>query len=172
MSWLGDPHLGARAASLVDGELGDDARDHALAHLAWCEACRAEVAAQRRLKARLGRLRPPDAPDPLVERLLAASAQPDAPPSAPSRAVERRRRPLSTHPRRVRRARVAVVAGVGAAASVAAAFAVGEPHQPPPVTPSVSQYVNQHAVTSDEMPLGRPGGGAAATVSYAGTAAP
>jgi anti-sigma factor RsiW len=166
VSWLGGEHLGPRAAPLVDGELGDDARDRALAHLAWCADCRREVIAQRRLKARLGKLRPPDAPDPLVGRLLAAGS-----PSEPAAARPADRQP-SNHPRRVRHARVAVAVGTGLAASVAVAFAVGDSQPAPTVRPSVGRYVDQHAVTSDEMPLGRPAGGAAATVSYVGTATP
>ncbi len=47
-------HLGVRAAALVDGELGHDARDKALAHLAECPRCRDEVETQRLLKSALG----------------------------------------------------------------------------------------------------------------------
>jgi hypothetical protein len=43
-------HLGERVAALVDGELGHDARERALAHLAGCQACRHEVETQRLLK--------------------------------------------------------------------------------------------------------------------------
>jgi anti-sigma factor RsiW len=46
-------HLGERITALVDGELGHNERDRALAHLAACEQCRAEADAQRRLKQRL-----------------------------------------------------------------------------------------------------------------------
>ncbi|WP_369207708.1 zf-HC2 domain-containing protein [Streptomyces sp. PU-14G] len=45
-----DHHLGDRLAALVDGELGHDARERVLAHLATCEGCKAEADAQRRLK--------------------------------------------------------------------------------------------------------------------------
>lgn len=44
------PHLGERVAALVDGELDHEARDRALAHLAHCSGCRAEVEAQRAVK--------------------------------------------------------------------------------------------------------------------------
>ena len=44
-------HLGERVAALADGELAHPARERALAHLAPCDACRAEVDGQRRLKA-------------------------------------------------------------------------------------------------------------------------
>ena len=40
-------------AALVDGELDHAARERAQRHLLHCDACRAEVDAQRRLKARL-----------------------------------------------------------------------------------------------------------------------
>ena len=45
--------LGERLTALVDGELGHEERDRALAHLAGCAQCRDEVAALRRLKGRL-----------------------------------------------------------------------------------------------------------------------
>ncbi|MFE6689501.1 zf-HC2 domain-containing protein [Streptomyces sp. NPDC057743] len=55
MSGSGGPspaeqHLGDRLAALVDGELGHDARERVLAHLATCGKCKAEADAQRRLK--------------------------------------------------------------------------------------------------------------------------
>jgi len=49
-------HLGDTASALVDGELAgldDHARAHALAHLAGCATCRADVDAERRIRARL-----------------------------------------------------------------------------------------------------------------------
>lgn len=82
MIGLPDHHLGELAAALVDGELGPAARELALAHLARCDACHAEVIAQRRLKARLGELRggvtglPPD----LAARLAAIPVDPPPPP--------------------------------------------------------------------------------------------
>jgi hypothetical protein len=57
-------HLGERLTALVDGELGHDERDRALAHLAVCAECRAEADALRRLKSRLRALPgPPPAVD-------------------------------------------------------------------------------------------------------------
>ncbi|MFE6401932.1 anti-sigma factor family protein [Streptomyces alboflavus] len=47
---LAEQHLGDRLAALVDGELGHDARERVLAHLATCPKCKAEADAQRRLK--------------------------------------------------------------------------------------------------------------------------
>jgi hypothetical protein len=46
----GEGHLGDRMAKLVDGELGEGARDRVLAHLATCAKCKAEADAQRRLR--------------------------------------------------------------------------------------------------------------------------
>lgn len=46
-------HLGERLTALVDGELGHDDRDRALAHLALCGECRAAAEALRRVKKRL-----------------------------------------------------------------------------------------------------------------------
>lgn len=79
MSRFGAGCLGDRAAALVDGELGEDARDLALAHLARCDACRAEVATQRRLKARLSGLDGPHAPGGLLERLSGIAADASEP---------------------------------------------------------------------------------------------
>ena len=46
-------HLGDVAGAFVDDELGPEARARALAHIAGCAACRAEVDQQHRLKSRL-----------------------------------------------------------------------------------------------------------------------
>ncbi|MBL7501381.1 zf-HC2 domain-containing protein [Frankia sp. CNm7] len=109
-------HLGDRLCPLVDGQLRHDERDHALAHLAHCASCRAEVAEYRRMKQRLAGLREPALPDSLADRLLglgaarpgpgglanlpgaARLARPGgAPPGAASRhgAVTRQRLPLA-----------------------------------------------------------------------------
>jgi hypothetical protein len=65
-----DPHLGGLVADVVDGALDHAARERALGHLARCDDCRAEVEAQRRLKARLAQLAGPEVPRSLAERLL------------------------------------------------------------------------------------------------------
>src|SRR5260370_38921284 len=49
-------HLGDRLSAFVDGELSHDERDRLLAHLASCQDCRAEAAALRALKRRVGAL--------------------------------------------------------------------------------------------------------------------
>jgi anti-sigma factor RsiW len=45
-----EQHLGDRLSALVDGELGHEARERVLSHLATCTRCRVEADAQRRLK--------------------------------------------------------------------------------------------------------------------------
>jgi len=45
--------LGERLTALVDGELGDEERERAHAHLAGCDGCREEADQLRKLKGRL-----------------------------------------------------------------------------------------------------------------------
>jgi anti-sigma factor ChrR (cupin superfamily) len=45
-----------KLSAAVDGELDHDSRDRVLSHLVGCDSCRAQVEAERRLKARLGSL--------------------------------------------------------------------------------------------------------------------
>ncbi|GAA2420318.1 hypothetical protein GCM10010191_34440 [Actinomadura vinacea] len=86
--------LGERLTALVDGELGHEDRDRALAHLAGCERCRSEADSLRRLKGRLrdlGGLPAGDGADDLPSgdfmARLRGLAQPDAgtpgPPESP-----------------------------------------------------------------------------------------
>ncbi|WP_030981558.1 zf-HC2 domain-containing protein [Streptomyces sp. NRRL S-1813] len=74
MSAMGGPspaeqHLGDRLAALVDGELGHDARERVLAHLATCGRCKAEADAQRRLKSVFAETAPPGPSEGLLARL-------------------------------------------------------------------------------------------------------
>ncbi|WP_431999581.1 anti-sigma factor family protein [Streptomyces sioyaensis] len=74
MSGSGGPspaeqHLGDRLAALVDGELGHDARERVLAHLATCGKCKAEADAQRRLKNVFAQTAPPGPSEGLLARL-------------------------------------------------------------------------------------------------------
>jgi len=73
--------LGERMTALVDGELGHDDRDKALAHLASCAECRAEADTLRALKRRLSSLNDFPATTELMSRLYgmgnAAPVQPD-----------------------------------------------------------------------------------------------
>jgi anti-sigma factor RsiW len=78
-------HLGERLTALVDGELGHDERDRALAHLAACEQCCSEADNLRRLKSRLRDLEEVTAQPGLIGRLYALDQAPGGPkePGAP-----------------------------------------------------------------------------------------
>ncbi|MEV6958858.1 zf-HC2 domain-containing protein [Streptomyces sp. NPDC051207] len=66
---LAEQHLGDRLAALVDGELGHDARERVLAHVATCPKCKAEVDEQRRLKNVFAETAPPPPSESLLARL-------------------------------------------------------------------------------------------------------
>ncbi|MEV5545394.1 zf-HC2 domain-containing protein [Streptomyces sp. NPDC052309] len=66
---LAEQHLGDRLSALVDGELGHDARERVLAHLATCPKCKAEVDAQRRLKSVFAEAAPPAPSESFLARL-------------------------------------------------------------------------------------------------------
>ncbi|MFY1678649.1 zf-HC2 domain-containing protein [Streptomyces sp. WMMC905] len=66
---LAEQHLGDRLAALVDGELGHDARERVLAHVATCVDCRDEVDAQRRLKSVFADAPPPGPSPSFLARL-------------------------------------------------------------------------------------------------------
>ena len=71
-------HLGARISALVDGELGHEARDRALAHVAHCPTCRDQLDAERAVKAALAA-----APAPVPSEGVLASLQALALPGGP-----------------------------------------------------------------------------------------
>lgn len=148
-------HLGDLAAALVDGELGHDARDRALGHLAICSACRDEVAAQRRLKGRLRGLA-----EPPVDPGLAAALRE----VGDGRAVPQRRRPRLRAPRH--RLRLAAAGGLTlTAATLGTALLAGGAADAPTVRPPVDRFVVEHLATTDQLPLTGPDVGAAATVA-------
>ncbi|MGW1993166.1 anti-sigma factor family protein [Embleya sp. NPDC001921] len=104
-------HLEDKLAAYVDGELGHEAREKVLAHLAECADCRVEAEEQRQVKQLLGRVRQPGPSDDLMARLL-AMGEPDRqsppPPASGDRftfptagrpAVSARARSRSTGPR-------------------------------------------------------------------------
>jgi len=68
-SGLAEQHLGDRLSALVDGELGPDARERVLAHVATCPKCKAEVDAQRRLKNVFAEAAPPPPSESFLARL-------------------------------------------------------------------------------------------------------
>ena len=155
-------HLGELAAALVDGELGHAAREKAQRHLAHCPECRAEVDAQRRLKASLASLTSVPAPPPdLSARLLALPVpgtdraalgplQPAGPVTLRSPAGPRAGRPDGR--RRGLRRRTAVGSAVAALGVVA--IALGSPPSSPttPVDPATDSFVVQHVDTTSELP--------------------
>lgn len=173
-------HLGDRMAALVDGELGHEARDRALAHLAGCPSCRVTVEAERRLKGSLRGLPAPDVPDELVGRLLALSEPGEPmPPRRGSMPGTRQpptlpppgRRPTggpytvppgSRRPARSRRLRrVAVLSGSAftvAGFALGAAFLLGAPQGEPgaPLAPPVTTFSVEHAATTNGLPLTDP----------------
>ena len=134
-------HLGVRAAAVVDGELGHAARDRALAHLAHCAECRLEVEAQRRLKSRLANLGPTTPPADLTGRLL--RMPPSYPPTASRRPPRRGRRPSGRR----------LMVGGGGLLVVALSTAIaagGRQDVAPPVDPSATSYIVEHAANSSE----------------------
>ncbi|WP_406862977.1 zf-HC2 domain-containing protein [Streptomyces sp. HUAS MG47] len=72
-------HLGDRLAALVDGELGHDARERVLAHLATCAKCKAEADAQRSLKNVFAQAAPPPPSEGLLARLQGLPGGPGDP---------------------------------------------------------------------------------------------
>ncbi|WP_320779169.1 anti-sigma factor family protein [Streptomyces sp. CRN 30] len=77
---LAEQHLGDRLSALVDGELGHDARERVLAHVATCHKCKAEVDAQRRLKNVFAEAAPPAPSESFLARLQGLPAGDDSPP--------------------------------------------------------------------------------------------
>lgn len=72
-------HLGDRLAALVDGELGHDARERVLAHLATCARCKAEADAQRALKSVFASAAPPPPSEGFLARLQGLPGGPGEP---------------------------------------------------------------------------------------------
>ena len=70
--------LSSRVSALADGSLPDDVRDRALAHVTSCPDCRADLEAERLLRARLQALPAPRLSSSLVASLL-AMAEPGGP---------------------------------------------------------------------------------------------
>jgi len=185
-----DGHLRDRAAALVDGELGHDARERALGHLARCIGCRAEVEQQRRLKIRVGGLPAPQPPLELTARLAAIPVTGVPPrtdagadgvgtgtPGAVFGAGRVLAHPVPVDRRRATRAgrstlrssRVGrlVAGGTGLVAAGLTAVAVlgGDGTGTGPVDPAGEYFVMEHAVVTGELPLTDSAVGAAVSVS-------
>ncbi|MFE6163430.1 zf-HC2 domain-containing protein [Streptomyces sp. NPDC056486] len=80
---MAEQHLGDRLAALVDGELGHDARERVLAHLATCPKCKTEADAQRRLKSVFAEVAPPPPSESFLARLQGLPGGGSEPPSGP-----------------------------------------------------------------------------------------
>jgi anti-sigma factor RsiW len=172
-------HLGYRLSALVDGELSADERDRVHAHLAGCEACRAEANELRALKKRMRGLGGATPGDALTARLIGI-AEPGAPvpprrrarrmtarprpgfrtvPGAGARSASLRpgRAPSRPGHRRHRRRYLAlgVASCVFAGLSVTAfSMGGGQPAPGPRITPPVQLYSVQHAITTGQVPYG------------------
>jgi Putative zinc-finger len=168
-----------KLSAVVDGALDHDSRDKVLSHLVGCDTCRAEVDAQRRLKARMAAQ---DAPEPsidLMQRLMGVSSfatepreevRPVLTPAAglfPQRSAFPAGRTGGTRPGASRnsrsRRRTGVLGAAGSAAAVASllgtAFVVGDParsEQPPTLQPPVASFSSDHASTSGGAPFADP----------------
>jgi hypothetical protein len=179
-------HLGERVTALVDGQLGHDDRDRALAHIAGCELCRTDVELERQTKAALRRLPDVEPPPELVRKLLAL-AEPGGPlppqrrpfPGAATPAVgwrARDRRPGAgrpfdvTGPRRPQgaprlslprgRVRLAAAGVLSAGAMTLVLATLGGPAQsgpgPATIVPPMEQFTVEHARSTGSLPFVEP----------------
>jgi putative zinc finger protein len=188
-------HLGDRISALVDGELGHNARDRALAHVANCVSCRAALDAERAVKDRLATAPTPGPSPELMARLLAmgepgdpmpprgrpmplAPVVPTLPPpgrgprfGTPGTRADRSR--PSGRPRLRRGRHVAVGVASVAGLMLATAFAAGGQAPPPgaPIAPPSAELSVEHAATTSGLPLSDPAFDAV-TASFGGLTFP
>lgn len=177
-------HLGQRISALVDGELGHQERDRALAHVAHCPSCGAALDEERRVKDQLATTPTPPASPALTARLLGLAEPGDPMPPrerrmplapvvptlpAPGRSPgltrpggrKDPRRPgrLRTTAPRSRRARYTAATAISALGLVVGtAFMAGAAPQQPgaPVLPPAAELSVEHAATTSGQPLGDP----------------
>ena len=114
------PHPGDLLSALADGELAPDEEAETRAHLAGCEACRAELAAVEEWRTLVRSLPELDLDPTVVERVRWVG----------------RRRP----------SRVAALAAGAVAAAASILFVVAAPAQQP-VAPQVDRLVEVHATS-------------------------
>nr|WP_202886376.1 zf-HC2 domain-containing protein [Kribbella sandramycini] len=168
-----------KLSAVVDGQLDHDSRDKVLSHLVGCDTCRAEVDAQRRLKARMAALEAPEPSTDLMQRLMGVSSfspepreeiRPVLTPAVslfPQRSAFPAARSGTSRPGAVRtprsRRRTGVLGAAGSAAAVASllgtAFVVGDParsEQPPALQPPVASFSSDHASTTGTTPFADP----------------
>lgn len=152
-----------KLSAAVDGELDHNSRDKVLSHLVCCDSCRAEVEADRRLKAQLAAVEGPEPSSDLMQRLLGVPSfspepreevRPVVTPAislSPQRSVFPAARTGATRPgsrttTRSRR-RTGVLGAAGSAAAVASllgtAFVLGDParqEQAPVLQPPAASF--------------------------------
>jgi anti-sigma factor RsiW len=162
-------HLDDLTSALVDGELDHDQRDRALSHITGCDSCRAQVDAERRLKALLANQSDPQVSTDLTARLLAVPRVAGGPdhPDVVRRAARQPRRPAGARPARTRRARTATFSALGVAL-VAGVAAAGGGSDAPRVRPPVATFVDEHTATTTGRlgPLNDPAGSIVLVSSY------
>jgi hypothetical protein len=187
-------HLGARVSALVDGELGHEARDRALAHVAHCATCRQQLETERAIKAMVAGS---PTPEPSADLLasLTGMAEPGGPvgprarpmplgpvvPTLPPpgrRPLGRRRdsrRPDARGRRPSHRLRYATVGAISFAGLVLgtafAAGGTGGPAGSPAVVPPAAGLAVEHAATTSGFTFGDPAF-SAVTASFGGLTVP
>ncbi len=173
-------HLGDRISALVDGELGHEARDRALAHVAHCPSCHELLDDERAVKQALAAARAPAPPSALLDSLTAialpgaplpprARSMPQGPivpvlppPGRSPRGARGDSRGPSSYggrpARRAQRARYAAVGALSVAGLVlGTAFAAGAPQQPANVVPATAELSVEHTATTSGFTVGDPG---------------
>ena len=186
-------HLGHRISALVDGELGHDARDRALAHIAHCAECRDLLDAERAVKGLLASAASPVPSDRVLASLKElARPGPPLPPRARSmpqgpvvpvlpppgrgprgaRADSRGPAPrgAGTAHRTARRARYAAAGALSVGALVlGTAFAAAPSGSSGTVVPPAAELSVEHTATTTGFTFGEPGLGMAGSLGMAGT---
>ena len=141
----GSDHLGDALSGLLDGELGPDQEDAALAHLTGCPGCAEELSAVRQARTWVRALPPVEPPLGFYERVLhegrAGSRSVGTQPFG-SRPFGSRHQPAAARAQLRRRAGMAVA--VGTAAAAVTVLGVGSPRQAP-VSPAVPRLIEAHA---------------------------
>jgi anti-sigma factor RsiW len=115
-------HAGEALSALLDGELSPVEEAEVRAHLADCDACRAELAATERMRSLVRALPSLDLPPIVVER---------------ARWVGRARRP----------SRLAAAAAAVAAVAASVLFVAAGAGRQDPVSPEMGRLVQQHATS-------------------------
>lgn len=126
-------HLGDALSGLLDGELGPDKEDAALAHLTRCPGCAEELFAVRQARTWVRALPAVEPPFGFSERVLRQGG--------PRQAVHVAPAPAGARAQLRRRAGAVAVAAAAAAVTV---LGVGTPRQAP-VSPAVPRLVEAHA---------------------------